>query len=108
MAISLSEMEPIGGTPITTSGISINELEPIPPKPVIKEANWWDTVSVAPGLAASNIVESAAGVADIVGADKKAKEWRQDAAAARRYVDEAYPVDPNSWKGAARGAATSI
>jgi len=100
--------EPIAQTnQQSTSGI-IDITEPISPKPVIKEANWWDTVSVAPGLAASNIVESAAGVADIVGADKKAKEWRQDAAAARRYVDEAYPVDPNSWKGAARGAATSI
>lgn len=73
-----------------------------------EETSWWGAVKVAPALAASGLVRSGAGVADIVGRSDIANKLRQDADIVDKQVDIEEHVNPNSWKGAGRSAATSL
>lgn len=95
----MEEAQPVA----ETSGLKFTPIEEEKP-----EVSLFEALKPAPALAVSGLVKSAAGLANIVGADETAASWRRGAEAAEKQVQTEAPVDETTWKGAARGAATSI
>jgi hypothetical protein len=87
----------------TTNTQSSNEKAKIP-----SETSWLNALRPIPALAAANMVESAAGISDIFGATNVASSLRSDADIVRKQVQQDYPVDDTSWKGAVRNAGSNL
>ncbi len=109
------DFDPTSGTPTTsavqTSGWTPIDFDPTKEEPQEEKSklqSTWEAIKPTPALAVANVVEAGAGLANVLGADETAKEWRAGAEAARTGVQEELPVEPGSWAEAGRSAGTSI
>uniref|UniRef100_A0A6M3JDX7 Uncharacterized protein n=2 Tax=viral metagenome TaxID=1070528 RepID=A0A6M3JDX7_9ZZZZ len=69
---------------------------------------WTNALRPVPALTVAGLVESGAGIADLLGMSETATGLRMGPEAIRKYVGETMPVEETSWAGAGRSAATSI